>query len=92
MSRYDLKLANHRFAQTQDKTISKTNIDDCVNACNKEIGFDCQSFDYCYTSGNCHLSRTDIGSDIEEYYYKTNECDIYESNWIKWSNKREFNK
>jgi hypothetical protein len=79
LSRYDLKMANRKFAKSQDKSISKSSIDDCVNSCNNELEFDCQSFDFCYISGDCHLSKSELSDNMEEYY-TTSECDIYESN------------
>lgn len=79
LNRYDLKYSNRKFAKATEKVITETNVDDCALACDKELGFECQSFDYCFTNGDCHLSKATLGNDMSEYTQA--ECDIYESKW-----------
>lgn len=78
LSRYDMTYPNKKYTTAKDRTIAKTNIDDCARACNDEPSFDCQSFDFCYTSGDCRLSKSGITSDANELV-TTVECDVYES-------------
>lgn len=78
MSRYDLRYSNKKFANTKDRSIGQTNIDECARACNNEAAFECKSFDFCYTSGDCRLSRETV-SDDQSQFYTSIECDVYES-------------
>lgn len=81
MSRYDIKFADRKFATEKDRTILKVSIDDCAKACNDELGFECLSFDFCFSNGDCRLSKSKLSNDASEYY-STGECDIYESKTI----------
>lgn len=87
LSRYDLSYPSKRFTKSRDRTIAGTNIDDCVRACNNEMGFDCKAFDFCYTNGDCRLSQTEV-SDGNNELTNSFECDVYQSDLIL--RKRSF--
>ena len=54
------------------------NIDDCAKACLDELGFDCQSFDFCYLHGDCRLSKT-VEYENMYMFIDSYECDVYKS-------------
>ena len=79
LSKYDLKYPNKMFKTSTDRTtLFNIGIDDCAKACNKDLGFSCKSFDFCYLTGQCRLSKTQIDQNTDETL-NANECDIYES-------------
>ena len=50
MSRYYIARSNKKFIDDEDAWYSGIAIDDCAKHCDEQIGFECQSFDYCYFS------------------------------------------
>lgn len=55
-------------------------IDDCAITCNNLIGFECESFDYCYLSGECRLTNMSAPSiDDDVILFDDEFCDIYTS-------------
>ena len=62
----------------QEVEFSSITIDDCARACNEQVGFDCNSFDYCFQTGDCRLRKFAQAENATEVISDEN-CDIYDS-------------
>ncbi|XP_050397257.2 uncharacterized protein LOC126815586 [Patella vulgata] len=73
---------NNTVLTKYDTTFSNTAVDDCATFCATEDRFDCQSFEYCYTTGDCSLSR--IHPDQRpDLLTKNSFCDMYNRQYLK---------
>ncbi len=79
MRRFNKKLPNKKFLKEKDGLLTNVNVDDCAKYCGDEIGIKCNSFEYCYLSAECVISKEFLSNDQSEYQNDEN-CDIYESN------------
>ncbi|XP_064606903.1 uncharacterized protein LOC135471555 [Liolophura sinensis] len=55
-------------------------VDDCAAACVDEDVFFCQSFEYCFNTGDCHLSKRHPG-EVPSMIIDSNNCDLYSRNY-----------
>ena len=69
------------FSQDLDLKLTSLTIDDCAAHCADELGFECQSFEFCYLNGDCRLSKNLVPSDTKNttVFAPNYYCDIYES-------------
>lgn len=77
MSRFDLAFKKSHYVTRKDRFYNGISVDQCAQNCLRESVFTCESFDYCYVSGECRTSRTQPTnmSDIEA----SDPCEIYTS-------------
>lgn len=77
LSKYNLKFGGKKFSVPQNRILLGSNIDDCARSCNEELGFDCKSFDFCFLSGDCRLSKNSITNGDQDFD-ESFDCDVYE--------------
>lgn len=75
LSRFDLTFKNSRYASRKDRFYNGISVDQCAQNCARENAFNCESFHYCYVSGECMTSRT--GPTNISDIVKFDPCEIY---------------
>jgi hypothetical protein len=80
LSRFKLVLPKSTMSRSMDREYTGVSIDDCARTCNEQVGVECKSFDYCYLTGECRLSRAQAPSAENKTAYDPDQnCDIYNS-------------
>ncbi|CAF0875761.1 unnamed protein product [Brachionus calyciflorus] len=77
LSKYKLIQPKTKFLTSQEIELSGITIDDCAKACNEQVGFDCNTFDYCFPTGDCRLRKFTQSENASQYAVDLN-CDVYE--------------
>ncbi|XP_046353474.2 uncharacterized protein LOC124133217 [Haliotis rufescens] len=69
-----------------DFVLHQMAVDDCATACSGESRFDCESFEYCYTTGDCMMSR--LHPDNNQNLISNHSfCDLYAKSYLFDFNK-----
>lgn len=80
------RVKNHIIEGHDDLVLPGLAVDDCANACFDEDNFYCLSFDFCYSNGECRLSKqTSVMN--PQYLKRSSTCDVYTLNYVTWFNK-----
>lgn len=67
--------------QNNDLVLEGIAVDDCAASCDHEELFDCQSFEYCFASGTCYLSKLHPDENTS-LVQKHEHCDLYSREYL----------
>ncbi|ESO85118.1 hypothetical protein LOTGIDRAFT_168146 [Lottia gigantea] len=75
-------VSGHKVLKKYVAKVPQTAVDDCATICATMDKFTCQSFEYCYTTGDCSLST--IHPDQHPELLQRNDfCDLYGKQYVK---------
>jgi hypothetical protein len=81
MSKFNLLFENSNLKLAPDRTIAGNTGEKCAKACINEATFDCETFEYCWQTGNCRLSRASVTkSDVVAS--ADNSCDVFQRMFV----------
>ncbi|KAJ8305362.1 hypothetical protein KUTeg_015907, partial [Tegillarca granosa] len=69
-------MKKNMLLQNNDLVLEGIAVDDCAASCDHEELFDCQSFEYCFASGTCYLSKLHPDENTS-LVQKHEHCDLY---------------
>ncbi|XP_067679909.1 uncharacterized protein [Haliotis asinina] len=72
--------------QHNDFVLHLMAVDDCATACSEDSRFDCESFSYCYTTGDCMLYRLHPDNS-QSLLINQSYCDLYAKSYVYDFNK-----
>lgn len=75
LRKYNVKYQQKKFKEPKQKTVPNQKIEDCAQICTNEATFECRSFHFCFTSGECRLN-VEFASANDQYVQ--DECNVYE--------------